>query len=119
MGAVKDGFIRMSGNLRRSQDCEALAETNMFSFFHVYDQGYSEGVRNCEGTYLLALTYSEFHWISYVQGIIVEPTGRAPHECERVGAFQCDTHQQAEFRGRPEFKDFDPENLERETIILV
>lgn len=112
-GAVKKGFIRMSANIRPNQDCRALAEAGQLIFIEGYDEGYIQGARDCEGTYFLTMTYKERGEFSNVCGLIIEPTKTTPQEYERVGAFRFDP------KIRPEFKDFDMENLDMQTITLV
>lgn len=113
MGAVKGGVVRISANLRPNQGLEALADAGKTSFTEGYDGGYKEGVRECQGTFFLVMTCRERGAGSIVCGLIIEPTKRIPHEYERVGAFQFDP------KKRREFTDFDPDNLDVQTITLV
>ena len=113
MGAVKDGFVRMSANIRPNLDLQSLTGVGQSTFVEGHDARYSQGVRNCEGTYFLAMTYKELTEGTRVCGLIVEPTKRTPHEYERVGAFSFDP------KVRPELWDFDEENLHMQTITLV
>jgi hypothetical protein len=61
----------------------------------------------------LAITHRKWTAGSRVCGLIIEPTKRIPHEYERVGAFNFDPKE------RPEFRNFDVENLHMQTIALV
>lgn len=102
----------MSANIRLNQDRQALAESKLLSFIECYDEGYIEGARECEGTSFLTMTYSE-RGGPKVCGLIIKPTNVKPDEYERVGAFRYDP------KVRPEFKEFDMENLIMQTITLV
>lgn len=113
MGAVKDGFICMSANIRPNSEVQALADVDGLMFTEGYDAGYAQGIRNCEGTYFLAMAYKERPENSRVCGLIIEPTRRTPNEYERVGAFSFEPST------RSEFKDFDMNSLEMQTITLV
>lgn len=103
----------MSANIRPNLEVRALADIGGLRFSEGYDAGYAQGIRDCEGTYFLAMTCKEWLGGSRVCGLIVEPTRRTPNEYERVGAFMFEPST------RSEFKDFDVYSLEMQTIMLV
>jgi hypothetical protein len=124
MDPISDGFIKISGFLRPNQNTKTPTAahgwclTSTHSFFEAHDWEYDEqGVSSCEGSAFLVLTYryanGRASCTARVRGLILKLTGNKPDEYRRIGAFALDP------TVRPEFADFDIENLDKHTISIV
>jgi hypothetical protein len=111
-GALKGGYLRLSGDLRAMQDFSLPPPMTVFGVgesFENYDDTY--GRESCDNVYLLTLSYDQGPL--RVRGLLVESTGQAENEYRRVGAYD---HLVEE---RVEFHEFDPNDLQLQTITLV
>lgn len=143
MGGVLDGYVRlrshMRGNVRkvsRSYDFMRQVPKSEGKFVVAdqewFDVGYQgDGTKSLENAYFLLLAYesntstnsAEIFW-----GLIIEPVDLKTSTYRRIGAFQHFTTAVMEAARRrdgymltdyPEFDDFDPDNLERQTITII
>jgi hypothetical protein len=110
MGPLKDGFVRISGDLRPNQR-STVQMTYLGSSFEQYDHG-SDVERDCSDTFFLLLNchiVEPFH----IRGLILKPTGRTLDEYQRIGAFDFHPDDRVEFHG------FDWKNLHRQVVRIV
>lgn len=110
MGLPKDGFVRISGDLRPNQRA-TVQLTYERSSFEQYDHG-SDVERDCSGTFFLVLNCYIDDPLR-IRGLILRPTGRASDEYHRIGAFEFQPKDRIEFQG------FDWRNLSRSEVTII
>ncbi|KAI8939158.1 hypothetical protein NX059_004992 [Plenodomus lindquistii] len=136
-GKISDGFIRMTGHLRPCVARYSKLSADRIHDFEWYDHGYSaEALRNTAGMHFFAmvifkdqgpLSFSENGTANpwEVWGLILEPVQGMEKTYRRVGMFGHIWSKHAtvckswNFVDYPEFEDFDPDHLERQTITVI
>jgi hypothetical protein len=115
MGAVLNGFIRITGYMKKSQPKRRFEKLNHNEARDIYDDGHRilDSPTKLGKTFYFALTYDKgiseklLPLPPLISGIVVEATGNVPDEYRRIGYFNHSCG------------DFDPDNIERHTSTII